>query len=218
MLYASTKNYLIGSERLLPTTQLVALAAILISTAAGCSTVSALQIAGTVAGVALEAAGLKKADERPTAESTHPVAMTLSAGVATNATQNGEALALVVRIYQLRSNTAFARLTYAQASAPESERNALQDDLVTVRELTLLPGKTYRFEEQVPDQVKVIGVAAQFHRPAANRWKLAFDREASQKEGIAIAFHTCAMTTGTGELAPPATTASARSLSGVRCT
>ncbi|NMF87885.1 type VI secretion system lipoprotein TssJ [Aromatoleum petrolei] len=186
--------------------------------AAGCSTVSALQLAGTVAGVALEAAGLKKADERPAAEAAHPLAMTLATGPATNATRKGDALALVVRIYQLRSNTAFARLTYAQASTPEAERDMLQDDLVTVRELTLLPGKVYRFEEQVPEHVKVIGVTAQFHRPAANRWKLAFDREASQETGIAVAFHACAMTTGTGELAQPATAASARSLSGVRCT
>lgn len=196
----------------------VVLTAILFAMATGCSTVSALQLAGTVAGVALEAAGLKKADERPAAEAVHPVAMTLSTGPATNATRKGDALALVVRIYQLRSNTAFARLTYAQASTPEAERNMLQDDLVTVRELTLLPGKTYRFEEQVPDHVKVIGITAQFHRPAANRWKLAFDREASQETGIAVAFHACAMTAGAGEFAQPATTASARSLSGVRCT
>lgn len=212
------KNSCAGSTRRLPAPLLAALTAILTPLAAGCSTVSALQIAGTVAGVALEATGLKKADQRPATEAVHPVAMTLSTGPVTNATRNGEALALVVRIYQLRSNTAFARLTYAQASTPESERGALQDDLVSVRELTLLPGRTYRFEEQVPDQVKVIGVAAQFHRPAAHRWKVAFDREASQKTGIAVAFHACAMTTGTGELAQPATTAAVRSLSGVRCT
>lgn len=212
------KNSCAGSTRRLPAPLLAALTAMLTPLAAGCSTVSALQIAGTVAGVALEATGLKKADQRPATEAVHPVAMTLSTGPATNATRNGEALALVVRIYQLRSNTAFARLTYAQASTPESERGALQDDLVSVRELTLLPGRTYRFEEQVPDQVKVIGVAAQFHRPAAHRWKVAFDREASQKAGIAVAFHACAMTTATGELAQPATTASVRSLSGVRCT
>lgn len=218
MLYALHGRSCGAPARTLRGLPCAALTALLLPLAAGCSTVSALQIAGTVAGVALEAAGLKKADERPAAEAVHPVGMTLSAGPASNATQNGEALAVVVRIYQLRSNTAFARLTYAQASAPEAERGALQDDLVTVRELTLLPGKTYRFEEQVPDQVKVIGVAAQFHRPAANRWKLAFDRTASQKTGIAIAFHACAMTTATGELAQPVTTASVRSLSGVRCT
>ena len=218
MLYASTTPSDRESTPLLSGPVRVALTAIVLSTTAGCSTVSALQVAGTVASVALEAAGLKKADQRPAAEAVHPVAMTLSTGPATNATRKGDALALVVRIYQLRSNTAFARLTYAQASTPEAERNVLQDDLVTVRELTLLPGKTYRFEEQVPDHVKVIGITAQFHRPAANRWKLAFDREASQEAGIAVAFHACAMTTVTGELAQPATTASARSLSGVRCT
>ena len=218
MLYASTTPSDRESTSLLSATVRAALTVIALSTAAGCSTVSALQVAGTGASVALEAAGLKKADERPAAEAVHPVALTLSTGAATNATRKGDALALVVRIYQLRSNTAFARLTYAQASTPETERDVLQDDLVTVRELTLLPGKTYRFEEQIPDHVKVIGITAQFHRPAANRWKLAFDREASQETGIAVAFHACAMTAGTGELAQPATTASARSLSGIRCT
>lgn len=189
----------------------------LAASGAGCASASALRIAGTVAGVAMEAAGLRKTEDRPDPDAPRPLAMTLSTGPATNATASGAPLALVVRIYQLRSDTAFARLTYGQASDPDAERDALQNDLVAVREMTLLPSRTYRFEEQVPGRVKVIGVVAQFHKPAANRWKLAFDRDASQKTGIAIGFHTCAMTAGTGELSSPAMAASSRALSGVRC-
>nr|WP_164844365.1 type VI secretion system lipoprotein TssJ [Azoarcus sp. DN11] len=189
----------------------------LAASATGCTSAPALQIAGTIAGVAMEAAGLRKTEDHPDPDAPQPLAMTLSTGPATNATAGGEPLALVVRIYQLRSDTAFARLTYGQASDPDAERDALQNDLVTVREMTLLPGRIYRFEEQVPGRVKVIGVVAQFHKPAANRWKLAFDRDASQKAGIAIGFHACAMTAGTGELSGSAMTVSSRSLSGVRC-
>lgn len=166
----------------------------------------------------MEAAGLRKPEDRPDPDAPRPLAITLSTGPATNATGSGEPLALIVRIYQLRSDTAFARLTYGQANDPDAERDALQNDLVAVREMTLLPGRTYRFEEQVPGRVRVIGVAAQFHNPAPNRWKLAFDREASQTAGIAIGFHACAMTAGTGQLSNPALAASSRSLSGVRCT
>ncbi|NMG77535.1 type VI secretion system lipoprotein TssJ [Aromatoleum diolicum] len=183
----------------------------------GCSTASAVQIAGAAVGAALETAGLKKADTKSDPDAPRPLNLTLAAGPLTNAGTTGSPLALVVRIYQLRSETAFSGLSYAQASDEEAEREALQNDLVAVREVTVIPGKTYRFDEMIPARVKVIGIAAQFRRPAANRWKLAFNRETSEKSGISVGFHPCAITSGTGELTNPASTANSRSLSGVRC-
>jgi len=183
----------------------------------GCSTASAVQIAGAAVGAALETAGLKKADTKPNPDAPRPLTLTLAAGPLTNAGATDEPLALVVHVYQLRSETAFSGLSYAQASNEEAERNVLQSDLVDVREVTVIPGKTYRFDEMIPAQVKVIGFAAQFRRPAANRWKLAFNREASEKSGISVGFHACAITSGTGELTNPASTAHSRSLSGIRC-
>lgn len=183
----------------------------------GCSTASAVQIAGAAVGAALETAGLKKVDTKPDPDAPRALALTLAAGPLTNAGATDEPLALVVRVYQLRSETAFSGLSYAQASDEEAERNVLENDLVGVRELTVIPGKTYRFDEMIPARVKVIGITAQFRRPAANRWKLAFNREASEKSGISVGFHACAITSGTGELTNPASTAHSRSLSGVRC-
>lgn len=183
----------------------------------GCSTASAVQIAGAAVGAALETAGLKKVAAKPDPDAPRPLTVTLAAGPLTNAGATNEPLALVVRIYQLRSETAFSGLAYAQASDEEAERNVLQNDLVGVREVTVIPGRTYRFDEMIPAPVKVIGIAAQFRRPAANRWKLAFNREASEKSGISVGVHACAITSGTGELTDPASTAYSRSLSGVRC-
>lgn len=184
----------------------------------GCTASSAIQIAGAAAGAAMEAAGLRQPEARRDVDAARPLSLTLVAGAGTNAAADGSPLALVVRIYQLRGDSGFARMSYLQASDPDGERSVLQDDLVAVREITLIPGQTYRYDEQVPARVKVIGVVAQFRRPMGNRWKLAFDRNASEKNGITVAFHACAMTAAVGELADPAQSGPLRALTGVRCT
>lgn len=209
--FRRTRGEVFGVMRLLGCLPLLALAL------PACTTASALHIATAAAGAAMEAAGLREPDEKPDRDAPRALNLTLAAGPAINLAADGSPLALVVRIYLLQSDAGFARLTYAQASDPEAEKAALHTDLVAVREMTLIPGQTYRYDEQVPGRVKVIGVAAQFRRPAMERWKLAFDRQASEASGISIGFHACAMTAGTGELANPALTRSSRSLSGVRC-
>jgi len=168
---------------------------------AGCSSVTAVRVLGAAVTAARETAGLKEptgvGEDRPY----RPLTLTLAGGERLNATAAGEALALVVQVYQLREGSAFATLPYAQAVNAERARAALGEDLVALRELTLLPGRTYRLDEPVRTDVRIVGIVALYRAPAPNRWKLAFDRDASTRDGITVGFHACAMTVGTGELA-----------------
>ena len=180
----------------------------------GCLSAAAVQVVGTAVNLALESSGLKK-PAPDTGE--HTVLVRLNTGTVLNSTEDGEPLALLVRIYQLKTDTGFATLGYDQFIERTDEKRLLGDDLVSVRELTLLPGKTYALEEKMPADAKVLGIVALFHTPAASRWKYAFDPEASRDEGITLGFHACSITVGTGTLTNPIAAEGAASLSGVRC-
>lgn len=179
----------------------------------GCVATVATRMADAAMGAAMESVGIAPPDPN----AARPLSVTLAAGELLNATDDGESLALVIKLYQLRNDAGFATLSYAQTTNPGQEKNVLAQDLVAVREITLIPGKTYEFEEKVPAEVKVVGVVAQFRAPAANRWKLAFNRDASEETGIAVGFHACAMTVGKGELVGSSATQANRILGGVRC-
>lgn len=182
----------------------------------GCGTAAAVQVVGTAVNVALEASGLKSS-EKETSDEARSLPIRLNAGDVVNSTDDGESLALLVRIYQLRHDTAFSQLAYTQAGQAEEEQRVLGEDLVAVRELMLLPGKSITLDEKLPEDAKVIGVVALFRSPANERWKMAFNTDASASQGISLGFHACSMTVGTGVLTNPLAADAARSLSGVRC-
>ncbi|QID17449.1 type VI secretion system lipoprotein TssJ [Nitrogeniibacter mangrovi] len=181
-------------------------------TLAACTTTAALQVVGAAVNAALETSGLKQP-----ADGVRHVTIRLDAGDALNGSRDGEPLALVVRLYQLKADTGFSALGYDQFIDQGGERQLLGDDLVGVREMTLLPGRSYTVSEPIPPDVKVIGIVALFHSPAAARWRYAFDPEASAEAGISLGLHACAMTVGTGVLVNPMTTRTAARLAGVRC-
>ena len=156
----------------------------------GCLTGAAVQVVGAAVDIALESSGLKK---REPDNGERTVSLRLNTGEVLNSTDDGEPLALLVRIYQLKSDTGFASISYTQFVDNETGKTMLGEDLVSVRELTLLPGKTYSIEEKMPANAKVLGVVALFHSPATARWKYAFDREGSLESGISLGFHACSI-------------------------
>jgi len=170
-----------------------------------------VQVVGAAVSAALETSGLKSKDGPPV------VSIRLETGDALNSTTEGEPLALLVRIYQLKSDAGFASLSYAQFTDPAQEKVALGDEVVHVREMMLLPGKAYAIEERLDEQTHVIGIVALFHSPAPLRWKYAFDTTAPDDEGISVGLHACSMTIAKGQLTNPESAHTATRLSGVRC-
>lgn len=180
----------------------------------GCLTGAAVQVVGAAVDIALESSGLKKREPN---NGERTVRLRLNTGEVLNSTEDGEPLALLVRIYQLKSDAGFASISYTQFVDNATGKAMLGEDLVSVRELTLLPGKTYALEEKMSADAKVLGVVALFHSPASARWKYAFNRDESLEDGISLGFHACSITVGTGTLTNPMAAEGAASLAGVRC-
>lgn len=170
---------------------------------------------GSIAGSALQVAGLSKVPEVPDAQKPpRNVAVRLHAAAKLNVDSRGQPLALVARLYKLRQNAAFERAPYAAFLDPEAEKQALGADLLEVKEVTLVPGQHVELTEKVSREAGYVGVVALFHRPAPQRWRLAFAAADAEKQGLTVGAHACALSVGTGATA---TLRDMKKLSSVHC-
>lgn len=183
--------------------------ALLILTLSGCAAgVTALSAAGS----ALQAAGLAKPDVPDAQKPPRQLSLGLDAGVNLNAGAGRTPLALVVRVYTLRDASSFQQTGFDTFLDSETEKKVLGADLLQVRELTLIPGQRYSAIEKVPREAGALGIVALFRQPAAQRWRIAFDPEKSEKTGILIGLHACALTATAGTVIAPARGAPIQSL------
>ncbi len=182
----------------------------------GCAQLSALQMAGTAVGVVLEATGVIKKDG-DASKNTKDLAIRIFAGEQMNLTSGGLPLSLVTKIYVLRSSEKLKAMTYPQITASDLEKEALAEELVSVREITLLPGKAYDLTLKIPGDATTIGVVGMFRTPYSGRWKLAFDSKQSMDGGITIGAHACAFSASKGVLINEISAESVRSLVGIQC-
>lgn len=189
----------------------------LILSLAGCAEISALQMAGTAVGLVLEATGVTKKDSGDPSKVVKDLPIGIFAGDQLNLTSNGKPLSVVVKIYLLRSPEPLQALTYPQMASPESEKTALGDALVSMREIVLLPGKSYESVLKIPGDTTTIGVVGMFRAPYQSRWKLAFDARQSLESGITVGAHACALNASKGALMLDISPESVRSLVGIRC-
>lgn len=143
------------------------------------------------------------------------MALKIHAGERLNTSRNGQPLSLVLRVYTLRSPERLKSLAYTRLIPPDGDRDALGEDLVSVRELVLIPGRSYELAVKVAGEADTIGVAGLFRAPHADRWKLAFDARRSADSGIVVGAHACALTAGAGTLLTDA--GATASLAGVQC-
>ena len=183
----------------------------------GCAQVSALQAAGTAVGAVLEATGITKKENIDLSKISRDLPIKIYAGDQLNLTSNGKPLSLVVKIYVLRSPEHLKTLTYQQITSADGEKEALGEELVSVREIVLLPGKMYDGILKVPGDATTIGVVGMFRAPYQSRWKLGFESKLSFDGGITIGAHACALSASKGSLDFDISPESARSLVGLQC-
>lgn len=183
----------------------------------GCAQVSALQAAGSAIGAVLEITGIAKKESLDPSKVSRDMPIKIHAGDQLNLTSTGKPLSLVVKIYVLRSPEHLKTLTYHQTTSAESEKEALGGDLVSVREIVLLPGKAYDGILKVPGDATTIGVVGMFRAPYQSRWKLAFESKPSFDAGITVGAHACALSASNGSLVTDISPESARSLVGLQC-
>lgn len=157
---------------------------------------------GTVAKVALDASGLTKPEIPELQKPPRKVAMSISSGKNLNADVRGQPLAVVVRIYTLKSAASFYQAPYDAFVTPGRDKLTLGDDLLESREVTLIPGRDFNWTEVVPRTASAVGIVVLFHTPYEQRWRFAFDAAEAEKTGITMGAHACALTVTRGTPLP----------------
>lgn len=154
---------------------------------------------------ALAAVGLKKPDVPPPPEipdsamPDYKVNWRVYASESLNVDERGHALALVVRIYKLKSPDAFLQASYDTFGDAAKEKAVLGDDLVGVRELQLVPNQHHEATDKVAREARYIGIVALYKNALAGRWRYAFSTAAADKTGLTIGAHACALSIQVGE-------------------
>ena len=158
-----------------------------------------------MASKAMEAMGLKdkpvQADESTLPAQQLPdrrIRWRVHASPALNVSDAGDSLAVVTRFYRLKSPEAFLSAPREAFNTPQAEQDALGDDLISVREVLLVPGRQHDLTERLPRDVGFVGVIALFHSPAAGRWRHAFDTRRAELTGIHLGAHACALSVHAG--------------------
>jgi type VI secretion system protein VasD len=187
--------------------RLVRHASLLITHAALCALLggcaAGVTVLGAAANAALQASGLGKPELPDAQKPPRNVALTLYAAPNLNAANDKRPLALVVRLYALKDPTSFQQAPFDAFTDVGKEKSTLGGDLLSVREVTLIPGQRYVVTEKVSREAQALGIVALFRDPAMQRWKFAFDPAKSEKSGIMVGLHNCAMTVTNGTVIPP---------------
>ena len=155
-------------------------------------------VLATAAQSALQVAGIGKPDVPDAQKPPLNIGLTLYAASNLNAANDNHPLALVVRLYALKDPTSFQQAPFDTFTDPAREKTTLGGDLLSVREVTLIPGQRYAVSEKVSREAQAFGIVALFRDPAMQRWKFAFDPGKSEKSGIMVGLHSCAMTVTSG--------------------
>jgi len=189
----------------------------------GCQTVGKLgEGLGNMGDKALETIGFKKPDvpqapELPeSAKPARRMKLRLAASDSLNVDSSGRSLSLVVRIYKLRSTTAFLNAPYETFGNSAKEKEALADELIESREVVLLPGQQQQINERWAREATHVGIVALFRAPAPQRWRYAFELETFQlDEGFVLGAHACTLSIAMGE--PVGVSSAAMKLNSTAC-
>lgn len=159
----------------------------------GCVTLGGASALGSLAGAALEAAGLKKPENAPL-----EIGLAIHAGKNLNAAY-GHGAAVVTKIYYLNNYETWLRMDMKTMLSNEEEKTALGSDLEQVMEISLIPGRAYNSKEKIPNTIRYIGIATFFHSAYPQRWKYVFDAKEAEKTGIVLGAHACALSVTRGK-------------------
>jgi type VI secretion system protein VasD len=189
----------------------------------GCQTVGKLgEGLGNMGDKALETIGFKKPEapqlpELPeSAKPARRMKLKLAASDSLNVDSSGRSLSLVVRVYKLRSTTAFLNAPYETFGNNAKEKEALADELIESREIVLLPGQQQQINERWAREATHLGIVALFRAPAPQRWRYAFELETFQlDQGFVLGAHACTLSIASGE--PVGVSSAAMKLNSTAC-
>ncbi len=143
------------------------------------------------------------------------VTLRLHAAALMNVDASGRPLAVVARIYRLKSATGMLQATYESLRDTPIDARGATDDVIDVREIVLAPGERHEVVETLPEDATHIAVVALLRSPDPLRWKFIFDAREAARTGLVIGVHACAMSVAQGE--PIGVSTEARHLAGMAC-
>jgi type VI secretion system protein VasD len=170
----------------------------------------------------LEFVGLKKPEppalpdgELPKIQLDKKVTLRIHAGQVLNTDPSGRALSLVTRVYKLRAASQFSLAPYEAFKDAAAEKAAFGEELISARDVVLVPGQQYNVVETLPPEATHLAVVALFRAPDRQRWRFAFDAKAAAKSGVTLGAHGCALSVAVGE--PVGAAPETLRLAGVQC-
>lgn len=121
-----------------------------------------------------------------------PVLVGGEAAAMLNKDAHGKPLSVVVRVYQLKSDQAFNRLTMEALMAGKSDKDLLAPDLLSSQELTLLPGgKAGIGGLTVAPEATHIGLVGMFRQPDRQFWRLLYKADDVRRVGLMFRAEDC---------------------------
>ena len=114
----------------------------------------------------------------------------LNMKIRTTADSNNGGNPVVLKIYQLRTDAKFNRVTLEKFwESDKSDIDALEPDLIdTPIEMVLYPEENKFLNEiEINDETIYLGVAANFYDPDIDQWRLLYDLSKGNVEDILIA-------------------------------
>ncbi len=161
---------------------------------------------GNMGDKALQTIGFKKPEIPPipevpeAAKPPRHLKLRLAASESLNVDEEGRSLSLVMRLYKLRTATAFLGAPYEVFGNPTKEKEVLGDELIESRELVLLPGQQQLVDERWAREATFVGVVGLFRAPDSIRWRYVFELTTlSIDEGIVLGAHACSLSVAKGQ-------------------
>lgn len=154
---------------------------------------------GAMKDKALETVGVKRPDVPEAAKPERNIHWRVQASESLNVDAQGQSLALLTRIYKLRSPNAIMQVPYDVFGDAAKEKARLGDELIEARELQLVPGQTIDVTDKTAREARYVAIVALYRQPADQRWRYVFSSEAAEKSGLSLGAHACALTVQVGE-------------------
>lgn len=112
-------------------------------------------------------------------EATRPK-LVVAASQQVNAGPDGAGLPVQVRLYQLKSEARLLNAFFEEIWKQDTE--ALGEDLVRMREITVFPGKSQELELDQQPESRVLSAVALFREPRGRDWFLNYDLAEPKEE------------------------------------
>jgi type VI secretion system protein VasD len=124
------------------------------------------------------------------------VNIVLNAANNVNPDAGGQALSVVVRIYQLKDKGRFESADYN--AIWKSDKETLSEDLLERQERMIQPGTKEMLEIQTNSQANYIGAVALFRNPSGDSWRkiIPISKNTTQKIGLTLREQTIEIVSG----------------------